>query len=260
MFDWNAAQYSKFKKERTIPAVDLANAINHKNVRSVLDIGCGIGNSTAVLAEKFPNAKIVGADNSDDMLADARKNNPNIEFIKLDAEKDIDSITEHYDVVFSNACIQWIPNHQKLLKSMFSLLDKNGILAIQIPQQSKHPVHKIIQSLSKSDKWKDKFGVTRMYNNLTENEYFDVLSELTENFRMWETVYFHAMPSYESIIEWYKGTGLRPYLEQLSDEDKTEYLNDILECLKDTYPVQKNGEIIFRFPRLFLICRKLRKT
>lgn len=256
MFDWNAAQYNKFKNERTIPAIDLAGAINRKNVYSVLDIGCGIGNSTAVLAEKFPKAKIVGVDNSDDMLSAARKNNPDIEFIKLDVEKEIDTIGNRFDIVFSNACIQWIPNHPRLLKSLFSLLNDGGTLAIQTPQQSKHPVHNIIKSLSNSDKWKNKISITRMYNNLTENEYFDVLAELSNNFRIWETTYFHSMPSYESIVEWYKGTGIRPYLEQLSDEDKKEYLNDVLECLKSTYPIQKNGEIIFRFPRLFFVAQK----
>lgn len=241
------------KKERTIPAVDLANSIKCENVNSVLNIGCGAGNSTAVLAKKFPCAKITGADNSDDMLAAARKENPNIEFIKLDAEKEIDSIEKRYDVVFSNACIQWVPKHRKLLKSLFSLLSDSGTLAIQIPQQSKHPVHNIMKSLSKSDKWKDKLRVQRIYNNLPENEYYDILSELTDSFRIWETTYFHSMPSYESIIEWYKGTGLRPYLEQLSADDRKDYLGDVMQCLRDTYPMQKNGEIIFKFPRLLFV-------
>ncbi|MCI5795409.1 MAG: methyltransferase domain-containing protein [Ruminococcus sp.] len=256
MSDWSAAQYSKFKRERTIPAIDLANSLNCENVNSVLDIGCGIGNSTAVLAKKFPCAEITGVDNSEDMLETARKENPGIEFIKLDAENEIGNIKNRYDIVFSNACIQWIPNHRKLLKELFSLLHNGGTLAVQIPQQSKHPVHNIMKSLSESEKWNSKLHVERMYNNLSENEYYDVLSELTDNFRIWETTYFHSMPSYESIIEWYKGTGLRPYLEQLSSDDRKDYLCDLLQCLKDTYPVQKNGEIIFKFPRLFFIAQK----
>lgn len=257
MSDWSAVQYSKFKQERTIPAIDLANSLKCENVNSVLDIGCGIGNSTAVLAKKFPCAKITGADNSDDMLTAAKKDNPGIEFIKLDAGKDIDSIKNRYDVVFSNACIQWISNHHKLLKDMFSLLNVGGILAVQIPQQSKHPVHSIMKSLSNSEKWKNKLRVKGIYNNLSENEYYDVLSELTDNFRIWETTYFHSMPSYESIVEWYKGTGLRPYLEQLSVSDQKAYLCDFMQCLKNIYPVQKNGEIIFRFPRLFFVAQNI---
>ena len=256
MVEWSAAQYSKFKGERTIPAIDLARSIEHDNVRSVLDIGCGIGNSTAVLAERFPGAKITGADNSDDMLESARRENPDIKFIKLDAENDLGSLEDHYDVVFSNACIQWIPNHYSLLKNMFSLLNDDGILAVQIPQQSKHPVHRIMKTVAESDRWRDKILVHRKYNNLNENEYYDVLSELTDDFRIWEITYFHSMPSYESIIEWYNGTGLRPYLEQLNADDQRAYCNDILQCLKETYPMQRNGEIIFRFPRLFFIAKK----
>ena len=257
MFGWNASQYSRFKYERTLPAVDLVNAIKcDKEVKSVLDIGCGIGNSTVVLAEKFPNAKIIGADSSDDMLDTARKENPNIEFIKLDAQKDLGRLKSCYDVVFSNACIQWIPNHRKLLCEMFDLLNDSGVLAVQIPQQSKHPVHMILESLSNSEKWTDKFIDKRIYNNLYENDYYDVLSELTDNFRIWETVYFHSMPSYESIIEWYKGTGLRPYLQQLSPSEQDEFLSDLMTCLKNTYPLQKNGNIIFKFPRLFFVAQK----
>lgn len=113
--------------------MDLSNAINAEDVKSVLDIGCGIGNSTAVLAEKFPHAEVTGVDNSDDMLATAKKENLGIAFIKLDAEKELDRIKNRYDVVFSNACIQWIPNHHKLLRELFSLLNVGGILAVQIP-------------------------------------------------------------------------------------------------------------------------------
>lgn len=106
MSDWSTAQYSKFKEERTIPAVDLANSLRCKNVNSVLDVGCGMGNSTAVLTKKFPYAKITGVDNFANMLETAKKENPSIEFIELDVEKEIDCIKNRYDVVFSNACIQ----------------------------------------------------------------------------------------------------------------------------------------------------------
>lgn len=256
MFGWDAKQYSKFKKERTLPAMDLANAINHENVKSVLDIGCGIGNSTAVLKKKFPSAKVIGADNSDDMLKSARENNPEIEFIKLDAEKELSDIKEKFDVVFSNACIQWIPNHHALLKNMFALLNDGGVMAVQIPQQSKHPVHKIICKTVQSEKWCDKFSYRRSYNNLSEEEYFDLLSEFSDNFRLWEISYFFLMPSHESIVEWYKGTGLRPYLEELNEADTAEFLSDFIIELKKIYPVQPGGNIIFKFPRLFFTVTK----
>ena len=256
MPEWSAEQYSKFKTERTLPAIELVGAINNDNVRTAIDVGCGTGNSTAALKKRFPSARIIGADNSDEMLTSARKNYPELEFIKLDAEKDIVNISDRYDVVFSNACIQWIPNHKLLLKRLMGAVKKEGTLAIQIPQQAKHPMHKIIKSVADSQKWAKKIPVSRLYHTLTEEEYFDILSELSGNFRMWETTYFHAMPSHQSIVEWYKGTGLRPYLDQLSDSDRVEFENDVLTETQRFYPVQQNGEIIFRFPRLFMIAVK----
>ena len=256
MPEWSAKQYSKFKNERTLPAIDLANAIKHDNVRTALDVGCGIGNSTAVLKRRFPNAKIIGADNSDDMLKSARENYPELEFIKLDAEKDIPDISDRYDVVFSNACIQWIPDHRLLIKRLMGLLEENGVLALQIPLQDIHPMHKIIKSVAGSEKWAKKIPVPRIFYTLTEEEYFDILSELSGNFRMWVTTYFHAMPSHHSIVEWYKGSGLRPYLEQLDDGDKSEFEKDVLTETQKIYPVQQNGEIIFKFPRLFITAVK----
>ena len=256
MIEWNAEQYSKFKKERTLPTIDLSNSINSENVRTALDVGCGIGNSTAVLKRRFPNAEIIGADNSDDMLNAARKNYPELEFIKLDAEKDIVNISDKYDVIFSNACIQWIPDHRLLIKRMMELLKEGGTLAIQIPQQAKHPMHRIVKSVAESEKWKQKLPVSRTFHTLTEEEYFDILSELSDNFRMWETAYFHTMPSHQSIVEWYKGTGLRPYLEQLGDSDRDEFEKDILTQTQRYYPVQQNGGILFRFPRLFMTAVK----
>lgn len=252
MPNWNPIQYEKFLKDRTQPAIDLANRLGVFTPDSILDLGCGPGNSTKVLKDRFPNARIVGADNSDEMLEKARELYSNIEFINLDANGDFHEGNERFDIVFSNACIQWLPNHKELLPNLMKLLNPNGILAIQIPMQREHPVHIIINDLVKTQKWIDKI-IPRQYNNLTTEEYFDVISNLSGDFEIWETTYCHRMPSYESIIEWYKGTGLRPYLEQLSDSDADEFVNDVYNELKARYKTQKNGEILFRFPRLFFV-------
>lgn len=254
MPNWNPIQYEKFFKDRTQPAIDLANRLEDFAPNSILDLGCGPGNSTKVLIDKFPTAKIIGADNSDEMLKKARELYPDIEFIYLDANGDLNEVNEKFDIVFSNACIQWLPNHNKLLPKLMTLLKPNGILAIQIPMQREHPVHIIINELVNTTKWNDKI-TPRQYNNLTTEEYFDVLSHISNDFEIWETTYCHRMPSYESIIEWYKGTGLRPYLEQLTENDSKEFINDVYSKLKHQYKVQNNGEILFRFPRLFFIIK-----
>ena len=255
MPNWNPIQYEKFLKDRAQPAIDLANRLEEFAPNSILDLGCGPGNSTKVLKDKFLSAKIIGADNSDEMLEKARGLYPDIEFINLDMNGDLHEVNEKFDIVFSNACIQWLPNHKKLLPKLMTLLNPNGILTIQIPMQREHPVHVIINELVNTEKWSDKL-VERKYNNLTTPEYYDVLSDISSDFEIWETTYCHRMPSCESIIEWYKGTGLRPYLEQLSEADADDFTSDVYNELKHRYKTQKNGEILFRFPRLFFMVRK----
>ncbi|OUM67626.1 hypothetical protein PIROE2DRAFT_58665 [Piromyces sp. E2] len=254
--DWDAKLYSKFEKERTLPSIDLVNSISHENPKLIIDIGCGIGNSTAVLKNKFTNARIIGADSSDDMLIKAEKDYPELEFIKLDAGSELDTLKEKYDIVYSNACIQWIPDHEILIPKLFNLLSENGSLVIQIPQQRKHQMNKVIQTVVESSKWCHKFKKTKQLNILPEEEYYEIFSRMTDNFRIWETVYFHTMPSHQSIVEWYKGAGLRPYLEQLNDEEKVLFEEDILIEVKKEYSVQSDGKIIFRFPRLFMLAKK----
>ena len=256
MSGWNAEQYLKFKRERTQPSYDLAAGITVRDPARIIDIGCGPGNSTAVLAERFKGAYILGADNSQDMIASAKKSHPELDFMLFDAEKDFEKISQRFDVVFSNACIQWVPAHDRLIKNMFGLLAPGGMLAIQVPINYDEPIHKIIAEVSHSAKWQGKFSVYREFYTLTPGEYFDLLSELTDDFRMWETIYYHRMGSHQDIMEWYKGTGLRPYLEALVDDDRKEFENDVYREIVKAYPVQKSGEIIFRFPRLFFTASK----
>ena len=152
MPNWNPIQYEKFLKDRTQPAIDLANRLEEFAPNSILDLGCGPGNSTKVLKDEFPTAKIIGADNSDEMLEKAKGLYPDIEFINLDANGDLHEVNEKFDIVFSNACIQWLPNHNELLPKLMTLLKPNGILAIQIP---------MILSIILDTFYSDKFQETR---------------------------------------------------------------------------------------------------
>lgn len=253
MADWNSTQYLKFERERTQPAIDLVNRIGIENPKKILDVGCGPGNSTAVLAKRFPGAFILGIDNSENMISAARKSYPALDFRLCDAGRDLSSLDHDFGIVFSNACIQWVPDHKKLIRELMGLLRKGGVLAVQVPMNFNEPIHRIIGEVSSSDKWKRFFPETRIYYTLTPGEYFDILSELTDNFTIWETVYYPVMKSYNDILEWYRGTGLRPYLNVLDDEMQADFENDIMERLRKSYPVQKNGEIIFRFPRFFFV-------
>lgn len=249
--DWNSAQYLKFDRERTQPAVDLANRININSPKKIIDIGCGPGNSTQVLADRFPGSYILGVDKSENMIAAAKKRCPDLDFKVCDVSGDLSCLGTGYNIVFSNACIQWVPDHRNLLKKLLGLLNENGILAVQIPVNFNEPIHIIIGELAASEKWRKYFDFPRIFHTLSQSEYFDLLAEISGGFSMWETVYFHVMKSHDEILEWYRGTGLRPYLDSLPDDMKAEFENDVMEKLVQQYPKQKNGDIIFRFPRFF---------
>ena len=139
--------------------------------------------------------------------------------------------------------------------SGYSLKD-GGVMAVQIPLQRSQPVHHIVKSVAKSAKWSGKFDFERPFYILDEGEYFDILSEISKDFTMWQTTYYHRLCSHQDIVEWYKSTGMKPYLDVLDDQDKNEFISDVYSELIKEYKVQQNGEIIFKFPRLFFIAKK----
>lgn len=255
MSDWNSELYLKFKAQRTQPAIDLAARLEGEP-SEIIDLGCGPGNSTRVLKNRFPNAHIIGADSSENMLKKARLENPNLDFMLLDLNDDLSEYNGKFNVVFSNACFQWLPNHRELLPKVFELLKSGGVLAAQIPMNYDEPIHKIIRRISESPKWSEKFPEKRIFGTLTIPEYHDIISSMTNDFELWQTIYCHRMPSIESIIEWYRSTGLRTYLAALSEEDGAEFIAEISAQLEKEYPKQANGEIIFRFPRFFFIAKR----
>jgi len=248
---WDSGQYLRFEKERTQPSIDLAGRIEKESVQRVLDVGCGPGNSSEVLARRFPQARVLGIDSSPEMIESARQAHPGIDFRLCDAGKELESLEGGYDVVFSNACIQWVPDHKALLKNMMGLLAPGGVLAVQIPMNQHEPIHQIIGELVTSDVWKDAFPNPRVFHTLTQGHYFDLLAKLAASFTMWETTYYHVMPSHEAILDWYRGTGLRPYLAALPDEKKKDFKQAVVAKVRAQYPLQENAQVIFRFPRFF---------
>lgn len=257
MADWDSSKYLKFGNERTQPAIDLVNRINIEKPQKILDIGCGPGNSSKVLAQRYPDADILGIDNSPSMIETAREQHPDIRFMHCDVSKDLHVLGGDFDIVFSNACIQWIPDHNALLQSMIGLLKPGGVIAIQTPMNYQEPIHQIIQETSTSSIWSPKFQKNpRIFYNLTQSEYYELLSDIASDFYMWQTTYFHKMKSHDDIMEWYRATGLRPYLNLLSASDRLNFEKDIYKKLVNAYPKQRNGEIIFRFPRFFFIAVK----
>ena len=260
MTDWNPEQYLKFERERTQPAYDLLNRIPLADPKNIIDIGCGPGNSTNVIQSFFPNAKIIGIDNSKNMIETAKKEYPQLDFKLCDVTTDLHTINEKYDIVFSNACIQWVPEHEKIIPRLFSLVKEGGVLAVQTPMNFHEPIHNIIQEVSWKEQWKGYFSYRRKIHNLMEEEYFDLLSTCTDSFEMWKTTYFYRMQDYKGLLEYCRTTGLRPFLDQLPDDQKQKFIQEIYELLPSEYGIQKNGEVISKCPRFFFIAKNTVKA
>ena len=252
MSDWNPKKYLLFKNQRTQPAIDLAKRVEKYNPKTIVDIGCGPGNSTAVLREVFPDADIIGIDSSESMIDRAKKEYADIKFSICSAEE----LSGTYDLIFSNACLQWIPDHEKLIPQLMNKLTNKGVLAVQIPMNSDEPLFRIIKDVAADGKWNFENVYFEKNDTLSPKEYFDILSQCSSSFELWETVYYHAMPSHEQLIEWVRGTRLRPYLAVLNEAQKMEFEQDILSKAKAAYPITASGEVVLKFRRFFFVAQK----
>ena len=257
MSDWKPDLYLQFSKYRTQPAIDLVTRIGIESPKRILDVGCGPGNSTAVLKDRWPEAEITGLDSSAAMIAKASASDSGIHWVCADASGDLHPLGT-FDVVFSNAAIQWMPAHDALLRSFFALLAPGGTLAVQVPDTSEMPIHIALQKLVNSGKWslQPKGAV---YSCFSAPYYYDIVCSLSAETDLWETRYYHSLDSHHALVEWFSGAGLRPYANNLqSERDKADFLADFECALETVYPKQRDGRVLFPFHRVFFIVRKAR--
>lgn len=254
--DWNPNLYLKFDNERSRPSVDLVARIKSEHPVSIIDVGCGPGNSTQVLHRKWPAAQIIGVDNSPAMIEKAKEDYPEQDWLLFDADKD--RIIDTFDIVFSNAAIQWIPNHEDLIKRFSEMLNEYGMLAVQIPLFFDMLLGKSIHEIAESDKWNNKTGgVRQLFTIHTPEFYFDILSKYFKKIDIWTTNYFHTMESHTAILEMIRSTGLKPYLERLEiDAERDAFEAEVLDGIVRDYPSQNNGKVLFPFTRLFFVAQK----
>jgi trans-aconitate 2-methyltransferase len=256
MGDWKPELYLKFEKQRTQPAIDLVSRIDLSAPKRIIDIGCGPGNSTLALKNRWSNAMITGLDSSPAMIAQASKTDRDIQWVCADASSDLSGLGK-FDIVFSNAAIQWMPDHDKLLPNLFSLLESGGMLAVQVPNTTKMPVQTALDSLVHSERWRARLSGESSHSSFSAPYYYDVLSALSRDVDLWETHYYHVMENHHSIVQWYSSTGLRPYLNRLDNEsDQEEFLTEFQDALKVAYPIQNDGSVLFPFTRIFFLARK----
>jgi trans-aconitate 2-methyltransferase len=256
MADWDAGQYLKFEDERTRPSVDLLARVPLTRPKRCIDLGCGPGNSTELLARRFPDAVVSGLDSSPDMLAKARQRLPELSF----EEADIAAWEpqERYDLVFANAVLQWLPDHKSLLQRLAGCLERGGCLAVQMPNNLDEPSHRLMRQVAARGPWSNRLAsaVEARESIASFEEYYAWLLGAGCSIDPWQTTYVHPLAGASAIVEWLKGTGLRPFVDRLPDEERPAYLAAYEAEIARAYPSQADGKVLLRFPRLFLVARR----
>jgi trans-aconitate 2-methyltransferase len=254
---WSAEQYAKFENERTRPVRDLLNAVPEMDARSVVDLGCGPGNSTEVLAARFPGALVSGLDSSADMIAAARLRLPAVRF----AQTAIETWDEPgpYDVILANAVLQWIPAHATLLPSLLARLGAGGTLAVQMPDNLDEPAHRSMRELAARHAWAAKLaGAAATRTPLADAEwYYRLLLPSCRRVDVWRTTYHHPLAGgADGVVEWLKGTGLRPFLAPLDPAERAAFLRRYRDLVADSHPALPDGTVLLAFPRLFIVATR----
>ena len=245
---WNAGQYLKFAEERTRPCSDLAATVALPRVRRAIDLGCGPGNSTKVLSERWPDAEITGLDNSAAMIDVARTQQPQHRWIVREISEWAANEREQFDVVFSNAALQWVADHAALYPRLLARVRPGGALAVQIPAGFDARPHRLMRELALAH------VPVKEWHAHEPSFYYDVLAPHAARVDVLEMEYQHVMPDADAIVEWYKGTGLRPFLEALETEaEREEFIAKYSNRIRAAYPPRPDGKVLFPFRRLFVI-------
>jgi len=254
---WSPEQYAKFERERNRPVFDLLAQITSKTVNTAADIGCGPGNSTEILQSRFPHAVITAIDSSTEMIETARKRLPGIRFEQASIQAWRDP--GPFDVILASAALHWVPNHESVVPALVEKLSSGGSLAVQIPDNLNEPVHRIMSEIAANGPWARKLkNASRAGANRHRAEwYYDVLHKIVDRIDIWRTTYYHALPGGAAdITEWFKGTGLRPFLAPLDDDEASKFLNAFQQSVADAYPPMADGSVLLAFPRLFFVATR----
>lgn len=256
--DWNANTYIQFLDLRTRPAHDLLAAIpDHFQPKVIYDLGCGPGNSTILLKNRWPQAKIIGIDSSTDMLRVAKETYPELEFIKDDIATFAPS--EKIDFIFANASLQWVDKHEILIPKLISCLSSSGALAIQMPNNFHSPTHQTtIKLLNNNPSWQNllthlRYGVSTQPLYYLPWYYNLLIKSGANALQLWETEYFQEMKNYQEIFDWVSGTGLRPILSLMNNGNKIIFSKAYIDAIANEYPQQENKKILLPFRRIFMV-------
>ena len=250
---WDADQYLRYAGERARPFFDLVAQVRRERVSAVADLGCGPGTLTRTLLERWPEARVVGVDNSPQMLREARKHAVagRLDFIQADLSRW--EPTGPLDLVVSNAALQWVPDHEALLPRLVAMLSPGGVLAVQVPNHFREPSHRLIAEAATAGRWSAALAGVGLSDDAVKpvDWYVRRLRELGCAVDAWETTYVHVLTGDDPVLEWMKGTALRPMLDRLGPE-AGEFLAELAPRMRSAYPAE-GGVTLFPFRRLFFV-------
>lgn len=251
---WTPGQYLRFADARLRPALDLLARLGDFQPRRIVDLGCGAGNVTRLLAERWPAAAVIGLDSDVAMLARAASTPSAIRWQQADiAGWRADTSP---GLLFSNAVLHWLPGHRTLLPELVGQLSPHGILAVQMPANFGEPAHQILRQLAGEPHWNDALGSVRMGSILPPTDYERLLRPLCRQMELWETTYWHVLSGEDPIVEWMKGTTLLPFMERLDGAAAERFLAAYRERLAVVYRRSPDGTTLFPFKRLFFVAQR----
>jgi trans-aconitate 2-methyltransferase len=255
MSRWEPDQYLKFAGPRLRPALDLLAAVPLVLAEQVYDLGCGTGNMAAHLSAKWPEAAITGVDSSAEMLAAARAAHPRVTWTRADLAAWVPEGMA--DILFSNAALQWLDDHGTLFPNLVRLIAPGGVLAVQMPRNFAAPSHTLIHEVAAQGPWAGRLeGVGRRDPVAAPEVYYEYLAPLARTLDIWETVYLHALEGADPVLEWSRGTALRPFLAALDPEEEcAAFLAEYTRRVRAAYPPRRDGRTLFPFRRLFIVAQ-----
>jgi trans-aconitate 2-methyltransferase len=263
---WNPAQYLEFADARLRPALDLLARIRLERPQTIVDLGCGTGNVTRLLAGRWPQARVVGIDSSPAMLEEARAATPDAPrctFVAADlAQWQPDAPV---DLVYSNAALHWLPDHAAVFARVAAMVAPQGVLAVQMPDNFRAPSHTLIRAIARSDRWRGRLGgIVREPPVAAPVDYFAWLAAWMATIDIWRTEYLQVLERRKDgehpVAAWTKGTWLVPFLEALGEPDRAGFLREYMDRLAADYPPRDDGRTLFPFRRLFIVATRQART
>jgi trans-aconitate 2-methyltransferase len=248
---WDPAQYLKFKDHRLRPAIDLLNRIDLATPAEVCDLGAGAGNVTRHLRARWPLAHITGVDASEAMLARAREIR-GIDWVRGDLATWRPSM--RVDLIFSNAALHWVDNHERLFPSLVATLAPGGILAVQMPRMFTAPTHSLVADAARSGPWRAALEpLLRPPPVGGPGFYYDLLAPRAATVDIWETEYLHVLEGDDPVKEWLKGSWLAQFLDALAEPQRSEFEACYARLVAEAYPRRPDGRTLLPFRRLFIV-------